>query len=820
MLAIKLLGQFSVQVGGTPTEVGSRPAQALLAYLALNAGRPVRRERLAGLLWPESDESAARRNLRQALWQVRKGLGPAAASVAAGDLEVTLQPGADCWLDTAVLDAAGTEPATEALLAALAAYGGELLPGFYDEWVVLERDRLQGVYDQALRLLLNQLAAARRWEEALHWAERWLAGGATPEPAFRALMLAHAGLGDLAGMAAAYQRCGEALARELGVEPSEQTRRLYERLKRGEPVGETPGEPPVDAAPATQPPAEAAPPVEATAADAPEPGTPPFKGLHYFDEADEGLYFGREALVARLAGQLRDNAFLAVVGASGSGKSSLVRAGLLPALRRGTALAGGVQPPEGSAQWLIHVLTPTAQPLEALAASLTRAAGSVTATATLLDDLAGEARSLHLYAQRLLAGGAAKRLLLVIDQFEEVFTLCRSAEARAAFIDNLLAAVSPATNGPVSVVVTLRADFYVHCAQYTGLRRLLAGHQEYIGPMSRAELRRAMEAPAQQGGWVFEPGLVDQLLRAVGDEPGALPLLSHALLETWERRKGRTLTHSGYSAAGGVQGAIAHTAEGVYQRLTLGQQPVARAIFLRLTELGEGTQDTRRRAALSELTGGAEPAGVVAVVLLRLAEARLVTVSERVVEVAHEALIREWPTLREWLYEHREGLRQHRHLTEAAQAWQALAREPGELYRGARLAQALEWAAAHPGQANALENEFLAAAQAEQERHAAEREAQRQRELEAARRLAEARAESARVQAAAARRLRVRAVWLTVALVVAVVLAVAALWAAVQAQGQSRTAVARELPVAAVSNLGADADHSGPLALAVVGTTA
>src|SRR5262245_36876605 len=154
MLAIKLLGQFSVQVDGAAAEVAARPAQALLAYLALNVNKPLRRERLAGQLWPESEESAARRNLRQALWQVRKGLRSAADSVAAGDLEITFEPGADFWLDTAVLAAASPDATPEALMASLSAYSGELLPGFYDEWVVLERDRLQGLYDQGLRRLL------------------------------------------------------------------------------------------------------------------------------------------------------------------------------------------------------------------------------------------------------------------------------------------------------------------------------------------------------------------------------------------------------------------------------------------------------------------------------------------------------------------------------------------------------------------------------------------------------------------------------------------------------------------------------------------
>src|SRR4030095_12518137 len=227
------------------------------------------------------------------------------------------------------------------------------------------------------------------------------------------------------------------------------------------------------------------------------------------------------------------------------------------------------------------------------------------------------------------------------DQFE-----------REAFIDNLLTTLSQ-SNNTFTVVLTLRADFYAHLAQYPELREAVAKHQEYIGPMTMDELRRAIEEPAKYGRWEFEPGLVDLILRDVGDEPGALPLLSHALLETWKRRAGHTLTLKGYADAGGVHGAIAHTAESIYQNLSPEEQETARDIFLRLTELGEGTEDTRRRASFEELMSDTEDRDEVRNVLNRLAEARLLTLGEDMVEVAHEALIREWPTLREWLNQDR-----------------------------------------------------------------------------------------------------------------------------------------------------------------------
>jgi hypothetical protein len=222
------------------------------------------------------------------------------------------------------------------------------------------------------------------------------------------------------------------------------------------------------------------------------------------------------------------------------------------------------------------------------------------------------------------------------------------------------------------MVIALRADFYAHCADYPNLTHLLARNQEYIGPMNPEEIRRAIEQPARQNGWDFQPGLVDLLLREIRDEPGALPLLSHALLETWRRRSGRTMTLKGYAESGGVRGAIAKTADRVfYQRLTAHQQILARNIFLRLTELGEETQDTRRRVEFSELVSNPGSLSGIQEVLDILAEARLITLSQDSAEVAHEALIREWPVLRHWLTEDRQGLVLHRHLTEAAQEWDA-----------------------------------------------------------------------------------------------------------------------------------------------------
>ena len=453
----------------------------------------------------------------------------------------------------------------------------------------------------------------------------------------------------------------------------------------------------------------------------------PYKGLDFFDVRDADLFFGRDRLTVELVAYLCNHRLLAVVGASGSGKSSVVRAGLAPALKTGKHLEEGDRRPRSCDRWPVHIITPTAQPLRELAVTLTRDSESVTAATMLIDALLQDQRSLDIFARRLLKHQDSNdRLLLIVDQFEELFTLCRDRDERKAFVDNLLMAAAP--DGVVTVVLTLRADFYAHCAEFENLRAALSEHQIYIGAMTKEELRTAIEQPAAQDGWELEPGLVDLMLEDVEDESGALPLLSHALLETWIRRSGRILTLAGYQAAGRVQGAIAKTADSTLAGLTPEQKEIARSIFLRLTELGEGVQDTRRRVPLEELMPGPDASTDVVTVLQTLQTARLVTtVREEVlagadvdiaprtyVDVAHEALIREWPALREWLADDREGLGIHRRLTRATEEWNSFGHDTGLLYRGAKLAQTAEWAATHRDVLNRREDEFLSASQHEQ----------------------------------------------------------------------------------------------------------
>jgi energy-coupling factor transporter ATP-binding protein EcfA2 len=344
----------------------------------------------------------------------------------------------------------------------------------------------------------------------------------------------------------------------------------------------------------------------------------PYRGLNTFGEEHSDLFFGRDADIQRLVEKLKTSRLLAVLGPSGSGKSSLVRAGLIPALRK------GVLP--GSETWTIRTLVPGVQPLAALAAQVLKI-GAQGAMAATLDEMRVDPRTLHLATVLVLSDRpASERVVWVVDQFEEIFTLCRDDTERAAFVTNLLYAAG-FPEGRSVVALTMRADFYPKCAAYPELAAGIAAHQFLVSPMHEGELRQAIEAPARRVGLEFEEGLIATILADVADQPGALPLLQHALLELWERRRGGMLTLEGYRESGGVQGAIARRADALYDSFTPEQQAIARSILLRLTQPGEGTEDTRRRATLDELITRAEEREAVERVINQLCDARLLTTS-------------------------------------------------------------------------------------------------------------------------------------------------------------------------------------------------
>ena len=397
----------------------------------------------------------------------------------------------------------------------------------------------------------------------------------------------------------------------------------------------------------------------------PDVVTCPFKGLASFDVEDAEVFFGRERLVAEMVARLAGAPLMGIVGSSGSGKSSVLRAGLL------AALAAGVLP--GSEGWALALLRPGEHPRRAL--------------------------------ERATASAAPRgRLIVAVDQFEEVFTACRDESERAAFVERLVEATRDPRRRAL-VLVAIRADFYGRCALYPDLSRLLGANHVLVGPMRRDELQLAIELPARRARLRVDPALVEALIADVEGEPGGLPLLSTSLLELWQRRDGRRMRLGAYEQAGGVRGAVARLAETAYARLEPTQKGVARRILLRLAGDGEGEGVVRRRVELSELEPDRDEA--VGQVLAALAHDRLVTIGEGDVEVAHEALLREWPRLRGWLEDDAEGRRMHDHLRSAAKNWETGGRDPGELYRGARLVSTLDWAHDHDPELNEVERAFL-----------------------------------------------------------------------------------------------------------------
>jgi WD40 repeat protein/DNA-binding SARP family transcriptional activator len=391
----------------------------------------------------------------------------------------------------------------------------------------------------------------------------------------------------------------------------------------------------------------------------------PYRGLlpYGIDQAED--FFGRDGDIEAGHTILGREGVLVVVGPSGAGKSSLVRAGIAAAAQR-----------EGDD---VAVISPGADPVAALTDS-----GVIRTSRT-----------------------------LVVDQVEELVTVCRDVRQRTAFLD---AVVGHAASG-AAVVAALRADRLGELTEHRNFARLVERGLYLLAPMSEPDLRSAIEGPARRAGLLLEPGLVDLLVQEVSHEPGALPLLSHALAQTWRRREGRTLTVAGYRTAGGIRGAVSRTAENVYQGLDPEQQQGLRELLLRLVT------STDDHAVRSPLPRRVIPGGSLWESLVEtLVAARLVTSDGEVVELAHESLIAAWPRLRSWLDEDVEGQRTLRHLTVASDSWEAMGRPPSELYRGTRLVRALEWREGTSTELTPTEQAFLDAGEslADEESRSAE----------------------------------------------------------------------------------------------------
>jgi WD40 repeat protein/serine/threonine protein kinase/DNA-binding SARP family transcriptional activator len=528
----------------------------------------------------------------------------------------------------------------------------------------------------------------------------------------------------------------------------------------------------------------------------------PYKGLRAFLEPDASDFFGREALTKRLVRRLQDHGdgsrFLAVVGPSGSGKSSVVRAGLVPALR------GGALP--GSDRWYVVDLLPGPHPLREIEKALLGVA--VEPPPSLLEELERDTLGLLRAAQDVLPD-ADSELVIVIDQLEEVFTLLSDEDERSHLLASLRAAVlDPGSR--VRIVVTLRADFYDEPLMVPGFGDLLAARTEAITPMSLEELERAIVSPADRSGLVVEPGLLAAIFADIGSRPSALPLLQYALTELAEHHDDGILRLGIYRRIGGAWGALARRAERIFESLNEPGRYACRQLFLRLVTLGDEGEATRRRVRRSELLPLAE-SGAMDSVMETYGRHRLLSFDrdpdsrEPTVEIAHEALLQAWSRLHGWVDDARNDLRTEQQLSHAAGEWAVSGRDESFLLRGARLEQIATWVGATSIGLTPTDDALLRASIARRDEELAREQARLDRE--------------AATQRRSRNRLRALVAVFAVAALVAGALTVVARTQSSRAERESRIATARELAAAAESNLEVDPERSILLALEAVRTT-
>lgn len=519
----------------------------------------------------------------------------------------------------------------------------------------------------------------------------------------------------------------------------------------------------------------------------------PYKGLLAFQSADNQDFFGRERLIQEVLERMAEansnrieidpnsllrktslTRFIAIVGPSGSGKSSLVKAGLIPALWRGDLLK-----PE---HWFVVEVIPGSHPVDNLDIALAKVAATYSPN---LHELLRRDQYGLIRAAQLILPNDGSELVLVIDQFEEVFTLVRDEAVRLQFLNMLVAAVTD-TRSRVRIVITLRADFYDRPLCYPEFGEMVRSRMVTILPLTANELERAIIRPAERVGAIFEPGLVASIIAEVNYQPGALPLLQFTLTELFERRSGLSLTREAYESIGGAVGALANQANTIYHELSEAGQDAVRQMFLRLVTLGEGTGDTRRRVPRSELMAITPNKDLMEDLIDTYASYRLLSLDHDpatcapTVEIAHEALIHDWGMFREWLMESREDLRIHQQLMLSAEQWINANRDPSFLATGGRLTQFESLVEKARIATSEDERIFVNASISERLRRDYEREVQQKRMLSLQRSII---------------------VILAVFLLTAVTLSIFALLSRNDALSQSRIAFSRQLAAQALAEL-------------------
>ena len=441
-------------------------------------------------------------------------------------------------------------------------------------------------------------------------------------------------------------------------------------------------------------------------------GICPYKGLRYFDcnEEDSKYFHGRENLTDQLLDKVRKSNFIAIVGPSGSGKSSVMRAGLLHQLKRGEKLAG-------SGQWKVKILVPGEDPLESLALTFIDPTLSEIAAAKELKE--GRKLLKNLELELLIKACKSPKVVIVIDQFEEVFTLCEDVGKREKFLSCLLETAEK-LKGKLCLILSMRADFLGKCVErgYSGLGKKIQENMILVSPMEREQLREAIALPAKKVKLEVEEELIGRMLNEIEGSPGSLPLLEYTLTRLWEERRENQLKLSIYEKLGGIGGTLDSRATEVYKQFSQEEQQIAKLIFLNLTQLGEGTEDTRRRVKKEELMTEKYAQAAIEKIIQKLADEKLIVTNENdVIDVAHEALIRHWQQLKKWLEENRDALGRQRKIQEEAKYWVEKGKDNKEyLWGGTKLEEAVKTLQEYAATVSLskLEQDFLEASSREE----------------------------------------------------------------------------------------------------------
>lgn len=656
----RILGTVQAEVEGKLVDLGPPKQRALLALLLLSSNQVVATDRLIDLIWGETAPRTAAHSVQIYVSALRKLFADEGGRIETQSPGYVLKVRPE-ELDSLRFQAMVESGEVERLRSALRLWSGDPLSDFaYEEWAQPHIRRVRGLWARAVEMLAEAELEDGRAAAVPELLDSLITSDPLREEPRRLLMLALYRRGRQAEALRTYRDFRKLLIEEMGVEPTSDLVQLEEQILLQDPV----------LAPGRSP-----------RAVGEAPSRNPYKGLGAFDEIDAGDFFGRDKLVSEMVDALSGGSrLLVLVGPSGSGKSSAVRAGLIPALRKGRVA--------GSDRWILSTMMPGRHPFEQLEGALLRV--SRTPVPTVLEQLTENETGLLRVALRIAPDEKAE-LLLVVDQFEELFTLSTERDRRR-FLDNLVTAVTD-PRSRLRAVLTLRADFYDRPLLSHRFAPVFASNVVNVLPLTPAELEAAIVEPAAGVNVNVQPQLLARLMADVGEEAQALPLLQYTLTELFDRRQGRTLDLGSYGVLGGLEGALTTRTDHLFETFDADGQEAAQRLLLQMVRYDRGSEPTRRRVPLDDL----RQLGEIDEVLGTLIANRLLTADrdpltgKATVQVTHEALLEGWDRFRGWIELHSTDLQRRSALSAAAAEWKASGDDPDYLLTGGRLAQLESW---------------------------------------------------------------------------------------------------------------------------------